>query len=239
MRAAFMNTKLKYSVICFLLVLQFPNVCKARELSYTLNFNGFRYDKNAVTDALSSFFGVETEDRSNQVMIRSDQFETSIQQTYSLAFDVLDLTLINRLGIDFKQEISRTVMFNVSLSHGRGSGKYGFPDGLGIFSDPAIMHSNFSENLLFLSLEKQIFLSEKTYIFGKVGRNFAAVDIDTHITSALLDVRSSKTHHISYPEYTLGVRFLDGLSISPSVSFENLKDPRNSFSVSLSISQSF
>jgi hypothetical protein len=208
--------------------LQFPNACKARELSYTLNFNGFRYDKIAVTDALSSFFGIESEDKSNQ-----------IQQTYSLAFDILDLTLINRVGIDFKQELSKNVMFNVSLSHGRGSGKYGFPDGLAIFSDPAIMYSSFSENLLSLSLEKQIFLSEKTYIFGKAGRNFAAVDIDTHITSALLNVRSSKTHHITYPEYTLGVRFVDGLSISPSVSFDNLKDPKNSISISLAISQSF
>lgn len=219
--------------------MQFPNACKARELSYTLNFNGFRYDKIAVTDALSSFFGIESEDKSNQVLLGSHQFETSIQQTYSLAFDILDLTLINRVGIDFKQELSKNVMFNVSLSHGRGSGKYGFPDGLAIFSDPAIMYSSFSENLLSLSLEKQIFLSEKTYIFGKAGRNFAAVDIDTHITSALLNVRSSKTHHITYPEYTLGVRFVDGLSISPSVSFDNLKDPKNSISISLAISQSF
>ncbi|MDA8740933.1 hypothetical protein N9M73_07395 [Rhodobacteraceae bacterium] len=234
-----MNIKLTNSVICLLLFLQFPNSCKAGELSYTLHFNGFRYDKIAVTDALSSFLGVESEDLSNQLTLGSEQFEASIQQMYFLAFDILDLTFINRVGIEFKQELGKNVMFNVSLSHGRGSGKYGFPDGLSILSDPAIMYSRFSENLLSLSLEKQIFLSEKTYIFCKAGSNFAAVDIDTHITSALLNVRSSKTHHITYPEYTLGVRFVDGLSVSPSISFDNLKDPRNSISISLSISQSF
>ena len=234
-----MNIKLTYSVICLLLFLQFPNSCKARELSYTLHFNGFRYDKIAVTDALSSFLGVESEDQSNQLTLGSEQFEESIQQIYSLAFDILELTFINRVGIEFKQELGKNVTFNLSLSHGRGSGKYGFPDGLSILSDPAIMYSRFSENLLSLSLEKQIFLSEKTYIFCKAGSNFAAVDIDTHITSALLNVRSSKTHHITYPEYTLGVRFVDGLSVSPSISFDNLKDPRNSISISLSISQSF
>ncbi|MBT6098617.1 MAG: hypothetical protein HOH05_09650 [Marinovum sp.] len=234
-----MNIKLTYSVICLSLFLQFPNSCKARELSYTLHFNGFRYDKIAVTDALSSFLGVESEDQSNQLTLGSEQFEASIQQTYSLAFDILDLTFINRVGIEFKQDLGKNVTLNVSLSHGRGSGKYGFPDGLSILSDPAIMYSRFSENLLSLSLEKQIFLSEKTYIFCKAGSNFAAVDIDTHITSALLNVRSSKTHHITYPDYTLGVRFVDGLSVSPSISFDNLKDPRNSISISLSISQSF
>lgn len=241
-----MNIKLTPLVICFLLFLQFPNLCKARELSYTLNFNGFRYDKIAVTDALSSFLGVEAEDQANQgvepedqfnqLTFGSEQFEASIQQKYSLAFDILDHTIINRVGIEFKQELGKNVTFNLSLSHGRGSSKYGFPNGLSILSDPAIMYSRFSENLLSLSLGKKIFFSEKTYIFCKAGSNFAAVDIDTHITSALLDVRSRKRHYITYPEYTLGVRFVDGFSVSPSISFDNLKDPRDSISISISLS---
>lgn len=69
--------------------------------------------------------------------------------------------------------------------------------------------------------------------------NFGTVNIRTHINSALLNVRSLENHKVSYPEYTIGLKFENSLSISPSISFENINDPMNHFFVSFQVSKKF
>ena len=132
-----------YGLICCIVLSQIPNTSKAGEVSYSLHFNNFKYDKVAVDDALVSFFGNATEKHSDHTSSGFNEFATSVQQNYSLAIEVLDVSAIHRTSISFKGDLKNNVAIKVSLTHGYGSGAYQFPDGLGVFTDPAVMRTHF------------------------------------------------------------------------------------------------
>lgn len=235
----YIETTPLYGLICCIVLSQIPNTSKAGEVSYSLHFNNFKYDKVAVDDALVSFFGNATEKHSDHTSSGFNEFATSVQQNYSLAVEVLDVSAIHRTSISFKGDLKNNVAIKVSLTHGYGSGAYQFPDGLGVFTDPAVMRAHFRENILEMAFEKHIPFSKNKFLFLKTGMNFGNVNIRSHINSVLLNVRSFENHKIFYPEYTVGFNFENSLSISPSISFENINDPMNHFSVSFQVSKKF
>ena len=159
------KAKLMYGLICCMVLSQISNAGEAAEFSYSLHFNNFKYDKVAVDDALVSFFGNEAEKHSDLAFSGSNEFATSVRQNYSLAFEVVDLSVIHRTTISFKGDLKNNIAINASLTHGHGSGAYQFPDGLGLFTDPAVMRSHFRENIFGMAFEKQMPLSGKTFFF--------------------------------------------------------------------------
>ena len=228
------------SLVLSITLFDYATFCSAVEVSYGISFNNFFYDRLAVSDSLQQFYDIAPLD--DAPLDDAGPFEAAVKDTYEVDFEILKLSYVSRIEIKLTKKLNDYFALNTGFSHGRGEARYHFPEGISIFKDPAILHANFLENTLTASAQYEFSLLPTNSIYLEFGRKFSTVEIDTKVSSDLLNVRTDKKHSLNQPHLSVGVKgiILNGqTSFRPIVSFSDFNDIEKGIEFFLSISQKF
>ena len=132
-------------IFALVLVGNFIEPLFANEVSFDVKLLDLKLDVLAVEGVLEEFFDVDEPSQSQPVAQSTGNFSANIKEKYGTKVKLVQPSTILRVGGEIPYQLNQWQTLNLGLNIGAGSSKYSFPNGISVFTDPAVLETKFLE----------------------------------------------------------------------------------------------
>ena len=211
----------------------------ANEVSFDVKLLDLKLDVLAVEGVLEEFFDVDEPSQSQPVAQSTGNFSANIKEKYDTKVKFVQPSTILRVGGEIPYQLNQWQTLNLGLNIGAGSSKYSFPNGISVFTDPAVLETKFLEASASVSVSSYLNITKKLETNLDIGLEAVLVNVKTTLTSALLNVRSRETDSFYRDYLRFGFSYGQIYKFSPQLVITNFTGPKRSGYAMISLSTEF